>query len=207
MKLNDETITFLQNVVKTAQLVGIDNIIIEPEAIRAIDENKTVVMFEKDVPPLPFDSIGLNRVGVFASRLGVVQPRDGFSVDATVDGSKQVVSLLMKSTDVKVEYRCANPTSIKAPKRINDIPKFQIPLNAEAVMLLMKGQAAMGSEHVTIKHTTNGVSFELADSNGDVFSHTFTEVVKLLTEKDYFMFIIHNIHHKIKYYQVCEVVE
>jgi len=51
MKLSQEQISFIENVVKTGQSIGIDNIIIEPEMVRAIDDARTVVLYQNaDVP-------------------------------------------------------------------------------------------------------------------------------------------------------------
>lgn len=179
MKITSEVLTFLKKVVRTAELVDIDNIIIETGQVRAIDDKKSVLIFQEDnVPILPFDSIGLNRTSVFTSRLQLAETRDNFSVEAILNDDKdQVVSLIMKGKGVKIDYRCANPVTIKAPKKMLDTIKYRVPLNSEAVMLLQRANIAMpqlaGLDVVTILSDNNGVSFELADNNNDVFSHVF----------------------------------
>ncbi len=181
MKLDTTTISYIQNIVKTAQMVGIDNVIIEPERVRAIDDNKTVVLFQdKDVPELPFGSIGLNRIDVFQSRLDIVKTQPDFSIEAVSEG-EFVRSLNMKSKGTKVDYRCANPATIQAPRQVNDVMKHRVQLNAEAVLMLQKGQAAMGAETVTFISNKEGVSFELSDINSDVFAHTVSKSATSLT--------------------------
>jgi hypothetical protein len=186
MKLDVDTIAYIQKVVKTAQMVGIDNVIIEPNITRAIDDDKTVVLFQNEnVPDMPFGSIGLNRIGVFMSRLDIAKTQDGFSIESdSPEGSEFVRSLTMKAKGVKIDYRCANPTTIQAPRQINDTLKYRIPLNAEAVVLLQKGQSAMSADTVTIVSNKNGVSFEIVDINKDVFSHTFTTKVENLADDE-----------------------
>ncbi len=180
MQITPEVLTFLKKVVRTAELVDIDNIIIETGCVRAIDDKKTVLIFqENNIPILPFDSIGLNRTGVFTSRLQLAETRDNFTVDAILNAEgDQVISLTMKGAGMKIDYRCANPTTVKAPKKMLDTLKYRIPLNSEAVMLLQRAHVAMPQlsdiQVVTILSSKDGVSFELADSNNDVFSHTFT---------------------------------
>lgn len=184
MKLDTDSIVYIQNVVKTSQMVDIDNVIIEPGLVRAIDDNKTVVLFQDvDVPDMPFGSIGLNRIDVFMSRLDITKTQEDFNIDAKVDDeSKFARSLTMKAKGLKVDYRCANPTTIQAPKQVNDVMKYQIQLNAEAVVLLQKGQSAMAAETVTIVSNAEGVKFELVDINDDTFSHMVTTEVKALTD-------------------------
>ncbi len=186
MKLDTTAIEYIQRVVKTAQMVNIENIIIEPGAVRAIDDNKTVMLYQnKDVPDFPFGSIGLNRISDFTSRLDIVNGKDSFSVVADVDADSEYVSMLtMKSSGIKVSYRCANPTTILAPKQINDTLKYRIGLNSDAVQLLQKGQAAMGSDDVAINSSTSGVSFDITDINNDLFEHTFTTEVESLDGDD-----------------------
>ena len=182
MKLDDETLGYIQTVVNTAVMVGIDNIIIEEGMVRAIDENKTVVIFQDENVPTPvFGAVGLNRIGVFTSRFDIIKSRDDASIEVTVDDDRGFArSLMMRSKGIKVDYRCANPSTIQAPRQINDVMKYQVPLTGEAVMLLQKGQSAMGADTVSIISNDNGVAFELADINNDVFSHIFTQDVKAL---------------------------
>jgi hypothetical protein len=178
MKLTSDLIEFIENVVKTGQSVNIENAIIDAEtgAVRGIDEDRTVVMFHNEnVPDFPVGSIGLNRVGVFLSRLSIVKDREGFDVDAevvTLNDIEYVKALHMKSADTKVGYRCANPDTIKAPKQINDTIVYRVQLNAEAVNVLQKGYSAMGTETVTV-HGGDGVAFELEDISEDKFRHVF----------------------------------
>jgi len=182
MKLDSETLTYIKNVVETSQLVGIDNVIIEAGNVRAINDEKSVVLFqEENVPEINFN-IGLNRIGVFLSRLEVAQTQDNFAVDVkTDDDSVFARSFTMTAKGFKVDYRCANPTTIVAPKQINDTPKTRVQLTGDAVLLLQKGQVAMGADTVTII-SNEGVSFEFVDVNNDVFKHTFADDAEALTD-------------------------
>lgn len=176
MKLSADEIKYIQKIVGTAKLVGIDNIIIEPDLVRAIDDNKSVVLNQSEnVPSMSFGSIGLNRLSVFTSRVDIAKTQDDFTLEATLDDKEEFVrSLTMKGKGVKIDYRCANPSIITAPKKVNDNPLWDVELNGEAVLLLQKGLTAMGAEEVAII-SDGGVKFELRDVNGDVFSHTFSD--------------------------------
>jgi len=183
MKISQDIIDFIETVVKTGQSVNIDNVIIESDMVRAIDDARTVVLYQStDVPELPFGSIGLNRIGVFLSRLDIAKNRDDFTLDVIVgEGDEYARSILMRGTGTKIDYRCANPATIQAPRQINDKLAFRVNLNTEAVDLLNRGAVAMGSETVAVIGD-DGVSFELTDVNGDVFKHTFTANIEFLTE-------------------------
>ena len=192
MKLDAETINYINKVVKTASLIGIDNIIIEPGRVRAMDEAKTVVILQNEnVPDMPFGSVGLNRISVFQSRYDIARVQDKFTMEA-IEASAQLQqedgtqaeapiarALTMKGKGVKIDFRCANPTTISAPRVINDKAINRVQLTGDAVLLLQKGQAAMGADTVTII-SNEGVSFEFTDVNNDVFKYTFADDVEPL---------------------------
>ena len=176
MKITSTDIAFIENVIHTAALVGIDNIIIEPDRVRAMDENQTVVILEEDgIPAFDFSSIGLNRIGVLSSRLNIAKSRDNFGIEAVMDDNNEFVrSLNMTGKGTKIDFRCANPTHIKAPKQIKDEAIARVPINDEVVDLMQKGIAAMGAEYVKLISNTE-VTFEFVDVNNDVFSHVIAD--------------------------------
>ena len=175
MRLDQDTLTYIKNVVETGQMVGIDNVIIETGKVRAINDEKSVVMFqEENVPDIDFN-IGLNRVGVFLNRLEVARTQENFAVDvATDDNGEFARSFTMTGKGFKVDYRCANPKTIAAPKKVNDEMLHEIHLTAQAVYMLQKGQTAMGADVVSLICNEDGITFEFVDGNSDKFTHTFT---------------------------------
>lgn len=185
MKITPQTITYIQNVVDAAKVLDIDSIIVEPDCVRGMDSNQTVVILQKDgVPDLPFGSVGINRIGVFYARLGVVKTQENFTIDAVSDDTGEFVrSLTLKATGTKVDYRCANPTTIKAPRQVNDTVLFKVDMTAETIVMLDKGYRSMGVEEVTIVSKADGVVFEFTDINGDVFSHKFADTVEFVTDE------------------------
>lgn len=110
MKLDPETVAYTLNVVKTARLVGIDNIIIEPNLVRAMDDSNSVVLFQdEDVPDMPFGSIGLTRIDTFMARYDIAKTQEKFSIEAAVqEGEDFARSLVMKGKGIKIDYRCGN---------------------------------------------------------------------------------------------------
>ena len=162
----------------------INNIIIEPDRVRGIDDDSSVVMLhETDVPLLPFTSIGLNRIDVFISRFDIAASADNFEVEAIVaepktstNGEPQLPfarALMMQSKGIQIDYRCANPKTIRAPKGINDTMTHSVDINPETVALISKGQAAMSADTVNFVSDEDGVSFQMTDINGDVFKYQF----------------------------------
>jgi hypothetical protein len=191
MKIDAKVVQFIENVITTAQKVGIEDVIIERQnttdaLIRAIDDKRTVVLnhVAKNVN-LPFESIGLSRINILLSRFQVAKSQSDFSVDVDVHDSEGYVrSMLLTGKGVKIDFRCANPKTIQAPKTVNDTVTCIVPLPADAVVLLQKAQSAMGAENVTIISNSEGVSFELYDVNSDKFTHTFNTKVESINGGD-----------------------
>ena len=186
MNLTPEVTAYVLNAVKTARLVDIDSVIIEPDTVRGMDDSNSVVLFQdEDVLDMPFGSIGMTRLDSLVSRYDIASSHDKFSVEANVrDGEDFAGNIVMKSKGIKVDYRCGNPTKIRAPRQINDTMLFGVQLNEEAVNLLQKGATAMKADQVTIISNDDGVSFEMADVNNDVFKHTFADNVEILDDEE-----------------------
>lgn len=196
MKLSKETLDYIQKVVNTASLVKIDSIIIEPGCVRAIDEEHTVfIMHKEDVPDMEFGSIGLNRTNVFTSRFELGRNMSDFSVEAVVDSAGTPTafarSLTMKAKGIKVDYRCANPTLMKAPRQLADTLAHQVQLDPEVVLMMQKGQTAMSTDEIkfigTAQDQTSSIAsvfFEMSDINADKMSYQFANTALRLDGSD-----------------------
>ena len=176
MKLKPEDITFIENVIRTAAIVHIDSIIIEPDRVRALDENTTVLILEEEnIPDFDFNSIGLDRVGVLLSRLNIAKERDNFGINAEMDDNNEFIRVLkMSGKGTKIDFRCSNPNHIRAPKQIQDEAIARVQITKEVVDLMQKGIAAMGAEYVNLI-SNDEVTFEFVDVNNDVFSHVIAD--------------------------------
>lgn len=188
MKVEPASLAYVQNVVATVTTIGIDSVILEPGRVRAVDEDSTVFLLHTTgVPDFEFGSIGINRIATFASRLSIAKSIADFTIDATVDGpedAQYVRALTMKAKGTKIDYRCANPATIRAPKGMNDAIKYRVKMQPEAVLHMTKGKDAMGADEVTLIGNTDGASFELVDINGDKLTYKFADDVDLVQPDD-----------------------
>ena len=171
MKVEQNILKYINSVVTTAKVAGIDNIIIEPGRVRALDDNNTVILLHTaNVPDMPFGSIGLNRIDIFMARYALAQTADKFEMEAVVDGpddNKYARSLTMKAKGVKIDFRCANPATIRAPRSLNDAPSCTASMTADAVLYLSKGMSAMETDEVRLFGDSSSISLEMIDINGD----------------------------------------
>ena len=177
MKLDPEVTAYILNVVNTCKIVDIQSVVIEDGMVRGMNDDTTVVIFhDEDVIEQNHGAFGLTRLNELKARYDIASSCQNFSVEVIVKENEDFVrSIIMKGKGTKVDYRCGKPDQIKAPRQINDEMQAIVPLTEEAVNLLQKGASAMGSEFVSIISNDDGVSFELADVNNDVFKHTFAD--------------------------------
>lgn len=180
MRLEQNLVEHLKNVVDAASIAKLQNVSIEKGLIRGIDESKHVIVWhDHDMPDLPFSMIGLNRFDVLVPRFNLLYGQTNFSIDATVSERDSCASILtMKVPGSKVDFRCANPKTMLLPKARNDTMSYQVNITPETVQFLTRSEAAMKMEFITFVSNDFGVKFEIVDNNGDVLSHTFSDTVE-----------------------------
>lgn len=179
-------ISIVKMIVETAQSVGIDNVIIEPDCIRAIDDAKTVVLFQnEDVPQISVGSIGMNRIGIFMQRYNTISNQPNPTFTSIIDEKNGYVrSIVMKSDNLEMVYRCANPDTIQAPRKINDTPFYRILIPSSSGSLLKQLPGAMNSEIVEITSKKKGVIFKLIDINNDHCIYDLPEKAVNIEDED-----------------------
>lgn len=185
MKLDKEIIDYIFNVVKTGDIVNVDNIIIEPNMVRSMDEERTVGLFtNKNVPDMPFNSIGITRIHDLLSRFSIVKELENFLIEVTTDPDEvYATKLVLKAKKMKVDYRCGDPSKIAAPKVLHDVECYRVQLNEDAVGLFQKGNAAMSTDEVSLV-SNDGVSFEFTDLSHDIYQYTFADTVEPILNAD-----------------------
>lgn len=194
VNVNAQDLDFIQNVIKTANMLNITGVIIEPGKVRATNEEQTIFLFQdKNMPSLPFGSIGINRLDAFNTRLEIVRSRPQFSVEVTTMGvdnnigydvydpaSSPTPPMWVRSVDFNAErismgYRCANPQTIKAPKKCAGSNLFSVDITPELISMLQKGKVAMKAKEVTLIGDKKGASVQISDINSDTLSYHFND--------------------------------
>lgn len=186
MILSTDEITFIQTVIETAKIAEIDSVIIEPGAVRAADVDKTTLIFQQNTPTFQFNTLGINRLDLFRARFNIIKNLDNFSVQATTSTSKIdqkevtfVRSLIMTGAGTKIDFRCANPATIAAPKSLLDPNKYQLSMNAIGVQRISQAISAMQCDSITLKADSGKLLLIAADVNNDQFQYKFENPISL----------------------------
>ena len=186
MKLDTAIIDYLFNVVKVAKLVSVENIIIEPDMVRALNEGRTIVLHStNNVPTLAFGSLGITRISELLSQYDILKNRDDLVIEAKPSDDGFAAQLILRTKGIKIEYNCADPRKINAPRNINDVMCYRVQLNQDVVTDLNKCSTARPTaESVSIISDGDKVRFELASINNEITEITLDEKVELVPNAD-----------------------
>lgn len=180
MRLDQDLADYIINVVKTADTVNVDHIIIEPGMVRSMNESRTFGLFsDENVPELPFKSIGITRIHDLMTRFTIAtKDKDNFTMDVD-DNGEHATKFLLKAKGLKIDYRCGDPRLLVAPKTLQDVDCYRVKLTEEAVGFYQKGVQAMGSDTVAFV-SRDGVSFEFTDDSNDIYEYKLEDNVELI---------------------------
>jgi hypothetical protein len=178
MKIDPIELEHVKRVVKCATNAKIDNLVIEPGKIRGIDDDQTIILFHtEDVPQFSFGSLGLNRISTFVARFDLAANISGteVSVETETDKNGQLFAraLNIKGKGIKIDYRCANPAVIRAPRKFVDIVTYHVDMSPDVLFFMTKGQSAMASKEVTLTCKNSVTMFTITDVNGDELQYEF----------------------------------
>lgn len=183
IKINEEVLTLIRKTVSTAKTFGIEDIIIEENMVRGLHPDRvSVLLHTENIPLLPFNAIAINRLSVFSNRIDLANTQENMIVEVTTDNDTNASSLTFKAGRLKINYRCANPSTVKAPKKLKDIFIRRITISNEAKDMLIKAYNAMKTEYIAFVNDEQGVRFEMFDLNNDVCSFQFSDNVVMLED-------------------------
>lgn len=172
MKLDETTIALIEEATRTAHSLGIDDIIFDKGRVRCMSEERTVVIIQDLVDfEMPFESLGITRIGLFLSRLNIVKDQADYSISIKSDDADVVQSMTMSCKGTKIEFRCSGAGTINAPKSVSDPSECIITLDRSVDSIISKAQSAMGATNITIINNKDGITFKMIDVNSDTFTH------------------------------------
>jgi len=188
MKLTQDSIGQLETLLQTANIAGIEKMIIAEGTIRGIDEKQTTVIIAKEnVPDFGKLSVGMNRLSVLMSRVNLVKSTGEYQVEAVASkNGKDVSHLSLSSKDTSVQYRCASVEAIKnVPKAINDKLQWLVEIPGKSVGLVTMAISAMNTDNLILTAKKDGsIYFEAIDTNNDMFSTKFADAASWIPPED-----------------------
>lgn len=175
-KLSKTSVKLLKDAINTASILGMEKLVIDQHSIRGESlENSTLMLlkFPEDME-LEFGAMAITRVQELVSRMRILGS-DGDIIPEfkTRDSGDQFVfRLKFKRGRTSVEFKCADPAYVKAPKAFNDPDSYRFSVVPEDVEILLSAKAVMQTERITFIGKDDGsVSVTASASEGDKMVH------------------------------------
>jgi len=183
MKLSNQDISNISNILATAAVGGIEALVIDDGVVRGVNEGRTfVIISEHNVPKLP-QKMGLARLSMLKARLELFSGNAATVIEAKETERGEIGSLEIVAGRNKVQFRCTSTALIKAPKSINDTPAYTIVFSQEELKLLLSAIKVMAGKTLTLVIKKDGtVQVSLADATNDAFSSTLEASAEFLIE-------------------------
>lgn len=203
-KLSITTVEYLQKLIKTCALCGIDMVAVEPSLVRGQSLDNSRGTFLLDTTSLPkdleFTSLGIGRVKVLGTRIAILDegvPNISFEGKERDNGDVMVRKLHVSNKKTKIEFSCFDSLRIRAPKSFKQTACYEFTISEDTLKVMMKTFAAISTTKISFSNDKDGtVMFRTSDDEGDIFNHSVSDKYEILPEaaKDNFFY-----EYQIKY--------
>jgi hypothetical protein len=186
-KMNSDFVKYMQSATAISKILGIESVIFDEVGFRGQNQDGIMVLDTDNIPDMDFDAIAIGDINVFSNSINILDnPKIEYELKNNRDGFSFPYRLLVKYKEKRtsIEYRCASPMTIVAPKRLNDPISLTFNLDGDSLELLNKSKNVMGSENVYLKYHNGVLSFETDDINSNTFKHIITKNVEF-SEDDF----------------------
>ena len=190
-KISTGNITFLQKLIKTCALCGIDAVAVEKDVIRgqSIESGKGIFLLEADnVPDFGFTSMGIGRVKTLGTRISILDDTSlaiAYDCKERDNGDRVVTKLQLTSKKTKVDFSCQDSLKIRAPKKMNDIYCYEFSVTEDTLKIMAKAFAAIDASNISFSSEKDGsVKFRASDVEGDNFDHLVSETYDISDDAD-----------------------
>jgi hypothetical protein len=204
-KFSKDLTAYLTNLFNVCTMCEIDDIAIEQSMVRGYtaDAKKGIFIMEYDnIPELDFSGLGIRGVKTLKSRMNILD-EDNLSITYDTkqkdNGDIVIKKMTLASKKTKVDFTCADPALIKAPKKLNDPDLYSFTLTEDTVKVMSKiKNAVAGVDEISFNSEKDGtIKFIVIDENGDIFDHTIAESYECLDPLNTAKHFFHS--YKIKY--------
>jgi hypothetical protein len=176
-QLTKGALTLLQDAIDTGTILGIERMVIDSHSLRGeSQDNGTMMLLPFPAgTELEFGAMGISRISVLKARLRLLANEGTITPEFKVrdSGDQFVFRLALKKGKTTIDFKCADPAQIKAPKGFNDPDYFGFAFSADDIKLMLSAKSAMQADTVTFASKDGKtVAFSISASEGDALTHT-----------------------------------
>lgn len=173
-KLTENEFDVLTRATSVARALQIEAFAITEGVVKGVSNSGMLIV---DEYPDPDFNIGVTRVQALHTRLAMIaESGNGVTAEYTKDKTDTYINkIFLKSKRTKVEFNCAKPELIKAPKRLADKKIAAFTITPSTLATLKRAASAMGSTLLSFSIDETSVVVRLKDDGGDIFEHTIDD--------------------------------
>ena len=189
-KISENTVKYIQSLIKTCALCGIDTVALESGIVRGqnMDNSKGTFLLENNHLPdkMEFASLGIGRVKILGTRITILEPDPvtiSFEGKEKDNGDIMVKKLQLSNKKTKIDFSCLDSLRIKAPKKFTQPFSYEFTITQDTLRIMNKTFAAINSSKISFSNEKDGsVVFRTTDVEGDSFDHTVADSFTLLPD-------------------------
>lgn len=189
-KLTKGALQLLDDAITVATILGIERVVIDSHSLRGeSQDNGTMLLFPfPSGTELEFGAMGISRVPVLKARLRLLGDDGTITPEYKVrdSGERFIFRLSLKKGKTKIDFKCADPAQVRAPKAFNDPDYFGFTFSADDIKLMLAAKSAMQADTVSFISDGSSVSYSVNASEGDALVHELDSVLDIKDSSDTF---------------------
>ena len=169
MQLEKQEIAQLYNFIHTANMTGIESVVVKDESLGlASGINESVCIIARSNIPKIKQPLGISKIALLKKRIDLLMSSgQDVIIDLKESPRGEISQIEMQVNKTKTQYRCSATSTIKAPKNISDggyLGKFVF--TKEQMPMILASIKVMESETIMLILKDDGtILFETADTN------------------------------------------
>lgn len=197
VKIPQSLVGTLMDAVEVSTLLGINSIIVDGHSVRGRHHEAGTIFvmnFDEDTT-WDFGAIGVTRVPDLAKRLNLMKARGSdFTIETELKQRGEDITyasmLTLKHKKTKVEYKCGDPTLIKAPKGLTDESQFKFSLTINDIKFIKAANSAMGAAKLIFSNSAenNDLVISIPNKENEKVVHEVDGEVEYLSDVKSFSF-------------------
>lgn len=180
-KLETLQVDLIKRCCRVARALSMESFAIDGNIVRGQAEGGMLLVHELDDEII---KIGVSRASTLFNRLTMMGEGGEFTMHTEKNDKDEIVRLVMKAKGTKLDFKCASPERIRAPKALKDkvVASFNITVNT--LQMLRKASSAMSVKHLSFIVDDSSVTIRLVDDQNDEFRHVAADA-SVKTTNDY----------------------
>ena len=185
MKLSKASAVSIENVLRTAKLIDVNEMKITNTNVSGYNTDRSAFIFSPHTIVEDIGVMAIKRLDVYLARYDIIKDMDDSEIIITTqgDGDDRICKQLdLNAKRIKLQYRFGSHTMIQAPTAVKDNELYTIKIDEEITSLITKASIGAESPKVELSCSNGELTYNLVDLSNDLLCIESDE--KVVTEGD-----------------------